>query len=137
MRISIDKKKRFQIIAIIISIGFVLAGIFGKRYFEVKVDYEQRLAAIKPDINKHNKESEIKEIIMSYTDEYTKYVSVWTSQEENSDRLSNLEAVIVYNTEVPDNIKESLITAISDKFSMDISTINLCYMDYSEIINNP
>ncbi|WP_026514113.1 hypothetical protein [Butyrivibrio sp. LB2008] len=55
MRISIDKKKRFQIIAIIISIGFVLAGIFGKRYFEVKVDYEQRLAAIKPDINKHNK----------------------------------------------------------------------------------
>ena len=72
-------------------------------------------------------------MIDDYTDEYVEHTWVFAHQEDNSEQLSDIAAFIVYNTEVPEDIKTSLIEAISDEFSIDKSSITLEYMDYEEL----
>ena len=71
--------------------------------------------------------------VSDYTDEYVEHTWVFAHQEDNSEQLSDIAAFIVYNTEVPEDIKTSLIEAISDEFSIDKSSITLEYMDYEEL----
>ena len=86
-----------------------------------------------PDMIRYSQELAIKEMIDDYTDEYVAHTWVFAHQEDNSEQLSDIAAFIVYNTEVPEDIKTSLIEAISDEFFIDKSSITLEYMDYEEL----
>ncbi len=133
LKMGINKKKKIQIVIVgLLAIGTIFLVIVGNTYSRNKTAFEQQLEESDPDVIRHRKELAIKEMILDYTDEYAKNVSVWISPEDKSEKL-NIEALIVYNTEVPESIKESLVTAISNEFSIDESIINLTYVDYGEI----
>ena len=129
---NINSKKKIRIIvAVLITFGAILTAIISSAYLRAKANYEQQMQD--PDILRYRQELAIKEMIYDYSDEYVKHAWVWAHQEDNSEQLSDIAAFIVYNTEVPENIKTSLLEAIADEFSIDKSRITLEYMDYEEL----
>lgn len=129
---NINSKKKIRIIvAVLITFGAILTAIISSAYLRAKANYEQQMQD--PDMIRYSQELAIKEMIDDYTDEYVAHTWVFAHQEDNSEQLSDIAAFIVYNTEVPEDIKTSLIEAISDEFSIDKSSITLEYMDYEEL----
>ena len=132
MNININSKKKIRIIvAVLITFGVILTAIISSACLRAKANYEQQMQD--PDMIRYRQELAIKEMIDDYTDEYVEHTWVFAHQEDNSEQLSDIAGFIVYNTEVPEDIKTSLIEAISDEFSIDKSSITLEYMDYEEL----
>ena len=131
-KMNINSKKKIRIIvAVLITFGAILTAIISSAYLRAKANYEQQMQD--SDMIRYSQELAIKEMIDDYTDEYVAHTWVFAHQEDNSEQLSDIAAFIVYNTEVPEDIKTSLIEAISDEFSIDKSSITLEYMDYEEL----
>ena len=129
---NINSKKKIRIIvAVLITFGAILTAIISSAYLRAKANYEQQMQD--SDMIRYSQELAIKEMIDDYTDEYVAHTWVFAHQEDDSEQLSDIAAFIVYNTEVPEDIKTSLIEAISDEFSIDKSSITLEYMDYEEL----
>ena len=129
---NINSKKKIRIIvAVLITFGTILTAIISSAYLRAKANYEQQMQD--SDMIRYSQELAIKEMIDDYTDEYVAHTWVFAHQEDNSEQLSDIAAFIVYNTEVPEDIKTSLIEAISDEFFIDKSSITLEYMDYEEL----
>lgn len=131
LKISINKKK-IQIIGLI-AILIISIFIINNAYLRAKTEYEQQVNLEGSDKAKYQQKKEIEELINNYIDEYV--YKVWVVPEYRNKEISNLYAVVVYDNEVPEKIKTSLVKAISDEFSIDRNMIDLEYMDYDEIFN--